>query len=82
MATPTSARRERLRHQHLQHLRRMRAERQPDADFLRALADEQRHHAVDADRRERQRQHAEDADQHQDEAALRHRIRLRPRPSV
>ena len=39
---------------------RMRAEREPHADFLRPLAHEQRHHAVDADRRERQREHAEE----------------------
>ena len=56
-----------------------RAERQPHADFARPLADDQRHHAVDADRCQAERQHAERADDQQDESARGHRLRAQRR---
>ena len=56
------------------------AERHPDADFVRALADRVRGDAVDADGREQQRDHREPGQQHGAKPRRGQRVEdLRPR---
>ena len=71
-------------HHHPHHVGPLRAERHADADLARSLTDDVRHHAVDADQRERHREQREARKQQRREARLRHRRRLkllhRPHP--
>ena len=57
-----------LRHRQAQDLRRRRAQRDPDADFVRPLRHEMRHDAVGADDREHQREAAEHRHHSRDES--------------
>ena len=64
---------QRLAEHQAEHRRRRRAEGHADADFLRPLPHRVRHHAVDADRRERERHEREHAEQHRNRAWTRDR---------
>ena len=74
VATPTTTSRSAWPSTRRKHRRRRRAERHADADLLRPLPHRVRHHAVDADRRERERDEREHADQHRDRARPRDRV--------
>ena len=80
--TPTSASAMPWKHHHVLHLAGLRAERQADADLLRALLDRVRHQPVDADRREQQRGAAEHRHQPHVEPLARGRRATRPRSST
>ena len=67
-----------LQHHHVADLRSVRAERQADADFLRALGHRVRHQTVDPDRCERERRAAE----HRHERHVEPLPRNRPRHDV
>ncbi len=75
MTTPTSASTIPWRTTMFFDLRRLRAERQADADLLRPLLDRVGHQAVDADRGEQQRAAAEDRHHPHVELLPRHRQR-------
>jgi len=60
---------------HREDVARRRAECHPDADLVRSLRDEVRHHTVDPDRRQRECRRGEERQQLHRESPLRHRGR-------
>ncbi len=62
-AMPMTRQQQPLAQHHAPHLAARRPEREADAQLAGPLADGVRHHAVDADRRQRERQAAEDGQQ-------------------
>ena len=81
---PTSGEDQSLPDDHAQHVAALRAERHPDADFLRALRHAVGDDAVDADGREQQRRAGENAEQQHRQTPLGDRARddLVHRPDV
>ena len=61
-------------HHHPDHDARLRAEREADAELLLAPRDDERHHAVEADRREQRRQQAEAGRQQRDQPIREQRL--------
>src|ERR1035437_9887710 len=66
-----------LTEHHADDLSRLRAERHADSHFLRAPADGERHHRVEADRRQEQRDAAEDHEHRTEDADVPQRTRER-----